>query len=173
MGEPHHKSGNMFRLEMAIERGDDLGVVDRIGHSSARGGQDAVGGYARLNSLPRKAAGKTEDSRLGGAIGGDSRIAEHAARGGGDNPPAAGAQQMRPSGSQHLHRAAEMNIENAGPFLRRAVGKSRRVHNSSRSEEHTSELQSLMRISYAVFCLKKKKNQTNKKHTTMNKNKNQ
>src|SRR3546814_9054447 len=33
-----------------------------------------------------------------------------------------------------------------------------------RSEEHTSELQSLMRISYAVFCLNKKKNQTNKQH---------
>src|SRR3546814_4269405 len=32
-----------------------------------------------------------------------------------------------------------------------------------RSEEHTSELQSLMRISYAVFCLKKKKNK-NKEH---------
>src|SRR3546814_7914145 len=31
------------------------------------------------------------------------------------------------------------------------------VFNMSRSEEHTSELQSLMRISYAVFCLKKKK----------------
>src|SRR3546814_6289524 len=30
----------------------------------------------------------------------------------------------------------------------------------SRSEEHTSELQSLMRISYAVFCLKKKKSNT-------------
>src|SRR3546814_2578398 len=30
----------------------------------------------------------------------------------------------------------------------------------NRSEEHTSELQSLMRISYAVFCLKKKKNTT-------------
>src|SRR3546814_1486782 len=30
-----------------------------------------------------------------------------------------------------------------------------------RSEEHTSELQSLMRISYAVFCLKKKKKKTN------------
>src|SRR3546814_1246864 len=30
----------------------------------------------------------------------------------------------------------------------------------TRSEEHTSELQSLMRISYAVFCLKKKKNNT-------------
>src|SRR3546814_6632416 len=31
----------------------------------------------------------------------------------------------------------------------------------ARSEEHTSELQSLMRISYAVFCLKKKKTQKN------------
>src|SRR3546814_5522166 len=33
-----------------------------------------------------------------------------------------------------------------------------------RSEEHTSELQSLMRISYAVFCLKKKKKQTYKQN---------
>src|SRR3546814_8237892 len=33
-----------------------------------------------------------------------------------------------------------------------------------RSEEHTSELQSLMRISYAVFCLKKKKNKKHKKN---------
>src|SRR3546814_2715750 len=32
---------------------------------------------------------------------------------------------------------------------------------AERSEEHTSELQSLMRISYAVFCLKKKKQRTN------------
>src|SRR3546814_10182885 len=32
-----------------------------------------------------------------------------------------------------------------------------KVHVNVRSEEHTSELQSLMRISYAVFCLKKKK----------------
>src|SRR3546814_6473034 len=33
-----------------------------------------------------------------------------------------------------------------------------------RSEEHTSELQSLMRISYAVFCLKKKTNKTTHHH---------
>src|SRR3546814_2818934 len=33
-----------------------------------------------------------------------------------------------------------------------------------RSEEHTSELQSLMRISYAVFCLKKKKNNKQQQH---------
>src|SRR3546814_10203764 len=42
--------------------------------------------------------------------------------------------------------------------------------NILRSEEHTSELQSLMRISYAVFCLKKKKkNKRNNQPTTMNK----
>src|SRR3546814_2975969 len=35
-----------------------------------------------------------------------------------------------------------------------------RVYFDHRSEEHTSELQSLMRISYAVFCLKKKKKDT-------------
>src|SRR3546814_6445477 len=35
-----------------------------------------------------------------------------------------------------------------------------------RSEEHTSELQSLMRISYAVFCLKKKKIKTEIRHYT-------
>src|SRR3546814_2024503 len=35
-----------------------------------------------------------------------------------------------------------------------------------RSEEHTSELQSLMRISYAVFCLKKKKNNNKIKNQT-------
>src|SRR3546814_8380213 len=34
-----------------------------------------------------------------------------------------------------------------------------------RSEEHTSELQSLMRISYAAFCLKKKNNRTHTTHT--------
>src|SRR3546814_6798918 len=41
----------------------------------------------------------------------------------------------------------------------------------ARSEEHTSELQSLMRISYAVFCLKKKKTNTKKqnRHTENNK----
>src|SRR3546814_4211945 len=48
----------------------------------------------------------------------------------------------------------------AGEFLAwRAVAR-----NSPRSEEHTSELQSLMRISYADFCLKKKNPQIKKSH---------
>src|SRR3546814_7653760 len=38
-----------------------------------------------------------------------------------------------------------------------------RIDGGYRSEEHTSELQSLMRISYAVFCLKKKNHQDQKK----------
>src|SRR3546814_7130940 len=38
---------------------------------------------------------------------------------------------------------------------------------SGRSEEHTSELQSLMRISYAVFCLKKKKNKNRGRAVTI------
>src|SRR3546814_13899889 len=51
----------------------------------------------------------------------------------------------------------------AGGALRRRRA---RAHlRGLRSEEHTSELQSLMRISYAVFCLKKKKNHKNTYHT--------
>src|SRR3546814_1385108 len=47
------------------------------------------------------------------------------------------------------------------------IAKSDRQFDVTRSEEHTSELQSLMRISYAVFCLKKKKY----KHNNYNNNK--
>src|SRR3546814_7877421 len=46
-----------------------------------------------------------------------------------------------------------------GTGFPRICSKVERVRRT-RSEEHTSELQSLMRISYAVFCLKKKKTQT-------------
>src|SRR3546814_7363066 len=49
----------------------------------------------------------------------------------------------------------------AGLFARHAVLAGSVFDRALRSEEHTSELQSLMRISYAVFCLKKKKNTSN------------
>src|SRR3546814_970552 len=45
-----------------------------------------------------------------------------------------------------------------------AGGAAAAVGQRQRSEEHTSELQSLMRISYAVFCLQKKKTQTTQRH---------
>src|SRR3546814_9641726 len=44
------------------------------------------------------------------------------------------------------------------PLKRRIISSFSKIIMISRSEEHTSELQSLMRISYAVFCLKKKNN---------------
>src|SRR3546814_7928890 len=46
----------------------------------------------------------------------------------------------------------------------RPLGHDGEAHDLCRSEEHTSELQSLMRISYAVFCLKKKKKQNTHQH---------
>src|SRR3546814_3275675 len=46
----------------------------------------------------------------------------------------------------------------------------REITQKERSEEHTSELQSLMRISYAVFCLKKKNNKTNHRKKTLDQN---
>src|SRR3546814_7875022 len=55
--------------------------------------------------------------------------------------------------------------EQTAHFLRRfqvtlAIGAQQTPRIMERSEEHTSELQSLMRISYAVFCLKKKNKKT-------------
>src|SRR3546814_5331398 len=62
--------------------------------------------------------------------------------------PAAAAQNIAALGDAELgtRRLDEVAIERGRPG-----------RGPSRSEEHTSELQSLMRISYAVFCLKKKK----------------
>src|SRR3546814_9241240 len=64
-----------------------------------------------------------------------------------------------PSQRQYAHR----HYGPAAPFIRPPAGGFRLCPRPvtldfSRSEEHTSELQSLMRISYAVFCLKKKNN---------------
>src|SRR3546814_10754905 len=62
----------------------------------------------------------------------------------------AGADRHRVIIVEHrLHRGGGLEIDDADVAF--AAG-------DPRSEEHTSELQSLMRISYAVFCLKKKKN---------------
>src|SRR3546814_8199911 len=85
----------------------------------------------------------------------------------------------RPALSRRAARAARQHGAGDGPGLRPGAARARaapgraghavlrRRQRRRRSEEHTSELQSLMRISYAVFCLKKKKNKTlhnKKKH---------
>src|SRR3546814_7190383 len=76
-----------------------------------------------------------------------------------------GGQSRRAGVRPHLHRAGGKLPRRARCAPRYARDRSSRVpagRRSRRSEEHTSELQSLMRISYAVFCLKKK-NKTQKK----------
>src|SRR3546814_8047756 len=70
----------------------------------------------------------------------------HAAAGGDDaaeGEQAGGRSRSDRDGDRELHRWSSWTVVDVSP--------------PSRSEEHTSELQSLMRISYAVFCLKKKK----------------
>src|SRR3546814_6426052 len=66
--------------------------------------------------------------------------------------------RARPSGHSRLQ---------PGCLPRQSLHVVRRCENGVRSEEHTSELQSLMRISYAVFCLKKKKTHTHTILTTI------
>src|SRR3546814_10519912 len=63
---------------------------------------------------------------------------------------------------RHIVESADIALERLAGFLKAGfvglavVADQDAVIGAGRSEEHTSELQSLMRISYAVFCLKKK-----------------
>src|SRR3546814_5658289 len=63
-----------------------------------------------------------------------------------------------PAGDRHAEppRAKLPPRRRWRPSFGRSAAQDREAH-AARSEEHTSELQSLMRITYAVFCLKKKK----------------
>src|SRR3546814_7191648 len=70
------------------------------------------------------------------------------------------------SGVQRWHRSAAVSRGGARRQCSAAVGEpivggDQAHRRGRRSEEHTSELQSLMRISYAVFCLKTKKQNKN------------
>src|SRR3546814_6462140 len=69
-------------------------------------------------------------------------------------------QDLRPFQLAHRMLAAAQHRPQLTAFVLAEIDQVSYVHR--RSEEHTSELQSLMRISYAVFCLKKQKKRTNK-----------
>src|SRR3546814_9053028 len=58
----------------------------------------------------------------------------------------------------------QVELFSFAPWTKVQIAVGTRTPVDSRSEEHTSELQSLMRISYAVFCLKKKKKTNNRKY---------
>src|SRR3546814_4959834 len=61
-------------------------------------------------------------------------------------------------GHRQSFRSRWPEISGTGRFRSGWRGRMRQARTRARSEEHTSELQSLMRISYAVFCLKKNTN---------------
>src|SRR3546814_10342243 len=93
-------------------------------------------------------------------------------------PDAARAAQLQPAGAFQAQAGGDLVgalrldqfVDEAADLARVAAGLGRallavvqlldHLHRQERSEEHTSELQSLMRISYAVFCLKKTKRTT-------------
>src|SRR3546814_3134060 len=87
------------------------------------------------------------------------RLVRHISDESGDPPGAAGtaAKILRPP----VERRGRTVPHRQGAIEFLMCQRELAVNVDSRSEEHTSELQSLMRISYAVFCLKKKKIETN------------
>src|SRR3546814_2454767 len=91
-------------------------------------------------------------------------VSSHAQKRSGRRGTAERLQFGRASGSSYLSRKKawrQAKLAPAASSWSRPAEQRPRNHNATkRSEEHTSELQSLMRISYAVFCLKKKKDTT-------------
>src|SRR3546814_4869355 len=69
-----------------------------------------------------------------------------------------------PAGQRHAEYRCEQHITPA-PRPERGGEQRQQNENRRRSEEHTSELQSLMRNSYAVFCLKNKNTEEKTQHT--------
>src|SRR3546814_8273093 len=82
-----------------------------------------------------------------------------------------GNAQRAPSRLRYEHRLHRLARARREQPLHRAVRRLPLRNYLRRSEEHTSELQSLMRISYAVFCLKKKNTMTAESTTTIYHNK--
>src|SRR3546814_895422 len=97
------------------------------------------------------------DERMGQALADLLAVAEVAIISGGDWPQF--DKQVASRLPARAYRGRLWLLPTTGTKLYRYDGTWRRAYAELfRSEEHTSELQSLMRISYAVFCLKKKKN---------------
>src|SRR3546814_3318938 len=96
---------------------------------------DAHGLLAGAGRIPRDAAQLMDARRRHAVLDVADVIGDHAAR-------KDRRQIHAPAVGTELHTMVDREAGNAGV--------------DNRSEEHTSELQSLMRISYAVFCLKKK-----------------
>src|SRR3546814_2153816 len=97
-------------------------------------------------------------------LGADDHLAVDEAGGGDD-------EDADRTDARELIETPRRNLESPRPFAE-ALGRDQHKKGADRSEEHTSELQSLMRISYAVFCLKKKNHANITKYNTTSTQKN-
>src|SRR3546814_8160364 len=134
--------------------GRGVGARRALERDESLGGRDGEDGGMDHRQTPYLAIGSGQLQRHGAKdvapVGREGLAA--AGREAADRRMAARTQQRRPR--QGARAAARIEISGEANALR--VGAAIAF---MRSEEHTSELQSLMRISYAVFCLKKKKKQ--------------
>src|SRR3546814_2057959 len=134
----------------------DVCSSDRVGGDRAVGQRQAFGVAAN----PRETL---HQATVDGAVAADRQhLGRQVAD---DHLPGAGFQAVEDAKGDVAGAAGGVEQLQARPRVQPIDhgGLPQAVH-AARSEEHTSELQSLMRISYAVFCLKKK-NKTNKIHT--------
>src|SRR3546814_5205588 len=105
-----------------------------------------------------------------GSVGGDHPKQRHSHRDGVNEPVGTLAEALVEPGSERPARQQEMTADEGQSGGDQRVGALEHgAHYEAvplpRSEEHTSELQSLMRISYAVFCLKQKKTKKRESET--------
>src|SRR3546814_10647477 len=117
--------------------------------------RDGVGGRADIR------LGDDFDQRRAGTVEVDARLADMAFV----HRLAGVFFHVRARDADALGLSVNFNVEmafvNDRQFVLRDLVALRQIRIEIRSEEHTSELQSLMRISYAVFCLTKKKKKNN------------
>src|SRR3546814_9173460 len=140
-------AGRPCTFRAALRRRPALreGLADEVRHGPGYGADPRGGGGGDRPAL--RASGP---ERCGGE---DSRRLRHGRR------PRIG-EAVRRDTSEDARRVARAR-RGGGRQRREPAVDARRGPTRLRSEEHTSELQSLMRISYAVFCLKKKKYKKN------------
>src|SRR3546814_8171386 len=105
--------------------------------------------------------GKTADHGHGGGDRSQPQFAlQRPARGFGGLPQRLGRSDQLPRPGQYRHalvgQPGIFGVAPDQPLAKLRLQRGDACRKRGRSEEHTSELQSLMRISYAVFCLKKK-----------------
>src|SRR3546814_3677415 len=149
VGDPHHR-----HPELALQAGDQLEDLRLDGHVERRSGLvgDEHGGIAGqadgdhhpLPHAPGQLVWVAAQPRPGGGDPDELEQLRGAVVGGSSSQSHVGLERLRDLATDGEHR-----VQRRHRVLEHHA-------DARRSEEHTSELQSLMRISYAVLCLKKK-----------------